>query len=159
MQRFIRTSILGPLVVCGFLTVVFAANPATTDNSGTQSNQFYMYTGALQVQDSGVVKIPSRYRWSVETSLRGYDLSGKPLPDRRIMLRLHDPNQNFTALTAQMDLATATKLHHELGEIIIKKLQNPDYQYRPQLYRKDQIPTKRIIGIDASGTAIIEDAD
>ncbi|QDU09406.1 hypothetical protein V202x_27810 [Gimesia aquarii] len=158
MKRFFRSSLFGPLVVCALFTVLYAA-PPTTNKTKTHGNSYNMYTSALHVDDSGVVAIPARYRWSVETSWRGIDLNGKNLPDTRVMLRLHDPNHNFTALTAQMDLATAAKLHHELGNIIVKKLQNPDFQYRPQLYRPDQIPTKRIIGIDTKGTAIVEDVD
>ena len=72
------------------------------------------------------------------------------------MLRLYDPDQNFTALTDQMDLATATRLHHELGEIIVKKLENPGFEHRPQLYDPKLIPTGRFKGIDENGTAIIE---
>ena len=158
MKRFFRSTLFGPLVVCGLFTVLSAAPPAR-NQINKYGNSYNMYTSALHVDDSGVVAIPARYRWSVETSWRGIDLNGKNLPDTRVMLRLHDPNHNFTALTAQMDLATAAKLHHELGNIIVKKLQNPDFQYRPQLYRPDQIPTKRIIGIDTKGTAIVEDVD
>lgn len=118
-----------------------------------------MYTSALAVSDSGVVTIPSRYRWSVETGTRGIDHNGRYLPDGRVQLRLHDPDHNFSAFMAQMDLATAAKLHHELGNIIVKKLQDPNFQHRPQLYRPDQIPTKRIIGIDAKGAAILENVE
>ncbi|WP_339730563.1 hypothetical protein [uncultured Gimesia sp.] len=159
MKRFLSPSLFSSLAVCGVLTVVFAGSPSTTENPNTQGNSYNMYTSALRVSDSGVVTIPSRYRWSVETSWQGIDLNGRNLPARRVQLRLHDPNHNFSAFMAQMDLATAAKLHHELGNIIVKKLQDPNYQYRPQLYRPDQIPTKRIIGIDASGTAIVEDVD
>ena len=72
------------------------------------------------------------------------------------MLRLYDPNQNFTAMTAQMDLETAERLQRELADIIAKKRQNADYQHRPQLYDSSLIPAGRITGIDSDGTAIIE---
>lgn len=157
MKRVLSPSLLAPLAVCGVLTVVYAATPPEINQAAALGNSFNMYTSALHVNDSGVVAIPSRYRWSVETSWRGIDLSGKNLPDTRVTLRLHDPDHNFSAFMAQMDLATTAKLHHELGNIIIKKLQDPNYQYRPQLYRPDQIPRKRIIGIDAKGTAILEE--
>ena len=63
------------------------------------------------------------------------------LPDTRVMMRLYDPDHNFTALTAKMDLATAEKLQRELADIIAKKRKNADYQYRPQLYDSSLIPT------------------
>ena len=72
------------------------------------------------------------------------------------MLRLYDPDHNFTALTAQMDLETVEKLHRKLGDIIAKKRENADYQYRPRLYSPDKIPISRIIGIDEDGVAEIE---
>lgn len=157
MRRFAKRSLLFPLVLSGVFTFVYAATPQAVAPTQTHGNSYYLYTGALKVSNSGVVAIPSRYQWSVETSWRGIDAAGKNLPDQRVMLRLHDPNHNFTAITAQMDLPTAAKLQHELGNIIVKKLQNPDYQYRPQLYRPDQIPTKQIIGIDANGAVILEE--
>ena len=72
------------------------------------------------------------------------------------MMRLYDPNHNFTALTAQMDLETAEKLQRELADIIAKKRQNPDYQYRPQLYDSRLVPSGRLKGIDRDGNAMIE---
>lgn len=56
-----------------------------------------------------------------------------------------------------MDLATAARLHHELGDMIVQKLQNPEFQHRPQLYDPKDIPTKRILGVDENGVAIVED--
>ncbi|QDV51844.1 hypothetical protein [Gimesia fumaroli] len=159
MKRFLSPSFFSFLAVCGVLTVLSADTPSTTEKNYTQGNSFHMYTSALAVSDSGVVTIPSRYRWSVETGTRGIDHNGRYLPDGRVQLRLHDPDHNFSAFMAQMDLATAAKLHHELGNIIVKKLQDPNFQHRPQLYRPDQIPTKRIIGIDAKGTAILENVE
>jgi hypothetical protein len=157
MKGIISHSISGPILLCGLITVVYAATLTANDHTKTQGNSYNMYTGAFRVVDSGVVTIPSRYQWSVETSWRGIDLAGKNLPDTRVMLRLHDPHKNFTALTAQMDLATAAKLHHELGNLIVKKLQNSNHQSRPQLFRPDQISIKKIIGIDANGNKIVED--
>ena len=152
------TSFRKPLVValvafCGVLTVVAAPPTAKNASSG---NSYYLFTKALHVDDSGVVAVPSRFKWSVETSFSGLDVQGNNLPDSRVMLRLYDPDQNLTALTAQMDLATAARLHHELGEIIVKKLDNPAFEHRPQLYDPKLIPTGRIKGIDEDGQAIIE---
>jgi hypothetical protein len=139
---------------CAILTVAIAAAPTT--GSGSRGNYYCFYTKALQVDDSGVVAVPSRFKWSVETSFAGVDPQGNSLPDSRVMLRLYDPHRNFTALTAQMDLATAARLHRELGEIIVKKLENPNFDHRPQLYDPKLIPTGRFRGIDENGTAIIE---
>ena len=141
MKRYVRTALLGPLALFGLFTVVHAATP--TEKPATHGNSYYIYTKALHVDDSGVVAIPARFQWSVETSSRGIDLQGNHLPDSRVMLRLYDPNHNFTALTAQMDMSTAAKLHHELGQIIVKKLQDANFQHRPQLYSPDMIPTKQ----------------
>ncbi len=157
MKRFVRPALFGLLMLCGVFAVVYAAKPTTTENIEALGNSYHLYTQALQVDESGVVPVPPRFRWSVETSWRGVDALGKNLPDTRVMLRLHDPDHNFTAITAQMDLTTASKLHKELGDILARKLQDPDYQFRPQLYRADQIPTKRIVGVDGNGTAIVED--
>ncbi len=74
-----------------------------------------------------------------------------------MLLRLYDPKHNFTALTAQMDLATAAKLQQELAEIILKKTENPSFQHRPQLYDPRMIPMRRVVGVDARGVAIVED--
>ena len=63
---------------------------------------------------------------------------------------------NTTALTAQMDLATAEKLQRELADIIAKKRENADYQYRPQLYDSSLIPTGEIKGVDSNGELIIQ---
>lgn len=93
-------------------------------------NVYRTYTSAYRVEENGVVVLPANLVWDVETSWRGMDLQGNLLPDTRVMLRLRDPNLNYSALTAQMDLATAAKLHHDLGQMIIKKLQNPYYQDR-----------------------------
>jgi len=78
------------------------------------------------------------------------------LPDTRVMMRLYDPDQNFTALTAQMDLETAETLQRELANIIAKKRENADYQFRPQLYDSSLIPTGEIKGVGRNGELIIE---
>jgi hypothetical protein len=153
----------GPLAVVGFAAVscllgVHAASPPGPADPEPLGNSYYLFTKDLRVDQSGVVAVPSRYRWSVETGLRGIDLQGNPLPDRRIMLRLYDPDHNFTALTAQMDLATASALHHKLGEIIGKKHADPNFQHRPQLYNPKDIPVKRAAGVDRNGVLIVEDA-
>lgn len=153
MKRYLPPSVCAVVVVCMLLSTL----PADTPTWIAKGNTWNMYTSALQVSDSGVVSIPSRYRWSIETGMRGIDANGKRLPDGRILLRLHDPDHNFSCFIAQMDLATAAKLHHDLGEMLIKKLEDPGYMYKPKLYRPDQIPTKRIIGIDAKGNAILEE--
>lgn len=136
--------------------LLFPTIYADVSQPGASENIYRLYTSALKIDDTGVVVVPARYKWSVETSSRGIDVNGNPLPDQRIMLRLYDPSQNFTALTAQMDLATAAKLHHDLGELIVNKLQNPNYQHRPQLYDPGMIPIGRFKGIDKNGQAIIE---
>ncbi len=151
-----RSRLLGLLAIAALLAVIVMAAPIVADDEAPAGNSYYAYTGALAVNESGVVAIPSRYKWSVETSWRGIDTQGNNLPDRRIMLRLYDPDQNFTALTAQMDLATAARLHHELGDLLVKKLQDPGYQQRPQLYDPKTLPRGRFKGIDKNGTAIIE---
>ncbi|NLS92406.1 MAG: hypothetical protein GXX96_09605 [Planctomycetaceae bacterium] len=140
------------LVLFAVFTAAFAGSPER--NAG--SNSYYLYTRALTTTDDGVVAVPSRFRWSVETSWSGMDAQGRDLPDTRVMLRLYDPEHNFTAVTAQMDLETAEKLQRELADIIAKKRQNADYQHRPQLYDASLIPTGRITGIDSNGKAIVE---
>jgi hypothetical protein len=115
-----------------------------------------LYTQALSSTDAGVVAVPSRFKWSIETSWRGIDAQGKDLPDTRVMMRLYDPDHNFTAITAQMDLDTAENLQRQLADIIAKKRQNPDYQHRPQLYDPSMIPTGRITGVDDNAQATIE---
>jgi hypothetical protein len=119
-------------------TAVVAAPPiATNVRTG---NSYNLYTKALHVKDNGVVAVPSRYKWSVETCVVGFDSEVKPITDSRVMLRLYDPDENFTSVLAQMDLETAEKLQRELGDIIAKKRQNPDFQYQPQLYDPSLIP-------------------
>ena len=144
--------LLTSLALCAVISVAYAATPEL----GTKSNSYYLYTQALNTTDSGVVAVPSRFKWSIETSWSGIDAHGKDLPDTRVMMRLYDPDQNFTALTAQMDLATAEKLQRELADIIAKKRENADYQYRPQLYDSSLIPTGEIKGVDSNGELIIQ---
>ena len=153
MRSFSEPIVVAVVAFCGVLTVV-AAQP-TKESVGSGSS-YHLFTKALHVDDSGVVAVPSRFRWSVETCVAGFDLQGNPIPDSRVMLRLHDPDHNFTALTAEMDLETAEKLHRELDDIIAKKRQNPGYQYRPQLYDSSLIPIGEIRGIDENGQVIIE---
>jgi len=155
MNLISRPALLGLIALSGFFTAVYAATPTANDNAAKRGNSYYIYTKSLHVDDSGVVKVPSRFKWNVETSWSGIDLEGKDLSDSRVMLRLHDPDHNFTALTAQMDLATAAKLHHELGTIIMKKIQNPDYQNR-KLYDPKDLPRGEMIGVDENGVAIIK---
>lgn len=142
------------IVLCGLLAAVLAGPPSSPN--ATPGNSFHLFTNALSVDESGVVEVPSRYKWSVETSFSGIDLTGRNLPDSRLMLRLYDPDNNFTAITAQMDLETASKLHHELGVILKKKLQDPEFVHRPTLYKPQDIPKGRFKGIDKKGQAIIE---
>jgi len=135
MRSFSTPVAFGFVVACGIFTTVFAAAPNSTSNS------YYLFTKALHVDGSGVVAVPSRYKWSVETCVVGFDSRIKPITDSRVMLRLYDPNENFTALTAQMDLETAEKLQRELADLIAKKRQNPEFQYVPQLYDPSLIPS------------------
>ncbi len=152
MNCFGRLALVG-LATTGIVLNVYSAAP----NRQLAGNSYQLYTKALKVDNSGVAKVPSEFQWSVETSWSGIDARGNDLPDHRILLRLYNPHQNFTAMTAQMDMATAAKLHKELGEILVKKMQNPSFQHRPQLYEAKEIPVKRIVGVDQNGVAIVED--
>ena len=140
------------LVLFAAFTVAFGGSP----ERNAKGNSYYLYTKALTTTDAGVVAVPSRFNWSVETSWSGMDAEGRNIPDTRVMLRLYDPDRNFTAVTAQMDLETAEKLQRELADIIAKKRHNANYQHRPQLYDSSLIPTGRITGIESDGKAIIE---
>ena len=149
-----RLLAVGLIAACGVFTAVAAAPPkATSDNCG---NSYYLFTKALHVDDSGVAAVPSRFQWSVETSVAGYDLQANPIADSRVVLRLYDPTENFTAMIATMDLATAEKLQRELADIIAKKRQNPSFQHVPQLNDPSSIPVGRFKGVDEAGAAIIE---
>lgn len=128
---------------------------APAEHSETR-NSYYLYTGALKQSEAGAVAVPARFQWSVETSWRGLDAQGKDLPDRRVLLRLYDPDRNFTALTAQLDLETAEKLQRDLAAMIAKKRQHPDFQHRPQLYDSSLIPTGKFKGVGKDGEAILE---
>jgi hypothetical protein len=140
------------LTLCAAISVAYAATPERS----TEGNEYYLYTKALPTTDAGVVAVPSRFKWSIETSWSGIDADGIGLPDTRVMMRLYDPDHNFTALTAQMDLETAETLQRELASVIAKKRENADYQYRPQLYDSSLIPTGQINGADVNGELIIE---
>lgn len=152
MQRIRKPTLLTALAICGAFAVAYAGTTVhdTTDNS------YYFYTGAFKPSDAGVVAVPARFKWSVETSWRGLDAQGKNLPDTRVMVRLYDPDQNFTALTAQMDLETAEQLQRNLADIIAKKRKDPGFQHRPQLYDSSLIPTGQFKGVNKNGEAIIE---
>ena len=116
MSSFRKPLVVALVAFCGVLTVVVAAPP--TAKNASAGNSYYLFTKALHVDNSVVVPVPSRYEWSVETCVAGFDLQGNPIPDSRVMLRLFDPNENFTAITAQMGLETAEKLQRELTDII-----------------------------------------
>ena len=152
MQRIRKPTLLTALAICAALTVAYA----DTAEQGTTDNSYYLYTGAFKPSNAGVVAVPARFKWSVETSWRGLDAQGKNLPDTRVMVRLYDPDQNFTALTAQMDLETAEQLQRNLADMIAKKRKDPGYQHRPQLYDTSLIPTGRLKGVNKNGEAIIE---
>lgn len=154
MTAFGKPLAVALVAFCGVLTVVVAAQP--TDKNVRSGNSYHLFTKALHVDNSGVVIVPSRFKWSVETNVAGFDSQNNPIADSRVMLRLYDPNENFTAITAQIDLETAEKLQRELADIIDKKRQNPDYQYRPQLYDPNLIPTGEFQGVDKNGQLIIE---
>jgi len=149
--------VLIPTVLCCVLATVWAAPFEVDQTPQATGNSYYLYTSLFKIDESGVVPVPSRFRWSVETSWRGVDEKGQDLPDSRVMLRLYDPNRNCTALTAQMDLDTAAQLQRELAAVIAKKRADPSFQHRPQLYDSKEIPTKRIVGVDESKRAIVED--
>ncbi len=152
MQRIRKPTVLIALSACAAFTVAYAG----TKEHSTTDNSYYLYTGAFKPSDAGVVAVPSRFKWSVETSWRGTDAQGNNLPDTRVLVRLYDPDHNFTALTAQMDLQTAERLQRDLADIIAKKRQDPEFQHRPQLYDSSLIPTGRFKGVNESGEAIIE---
>lgn len=152
MPRIRRTAFLAASVMGAALTVTMAGS---TEN-GETANACFIYTGALKQNEAGVVAVPSRFQWSVETSWRGLDAQGNDLPDTRVMLRLYDPDHNFTALTAQMDLETADRLQRDLATLIAKKRQQPDFQHRPKLYDSSLIPTGKLKGVRKNGEAIIE---
>lgn len=151
MRRMQKYLLLITLTSCAALSAAYAATPEPS----TKSNSYYLYTKALPTTDAGVVAVPSQFKWSIETSWSGIDAQGKDLPDTRVMMRLYDPDQNFTALTAQMDLETAETLQRELADIIAKKREDADYQYRPQLYDSSLIPTGEIKGVGRNGELII----
>lgn len=144
--------VLAVVIPITILTAAFAANTTPDDSE----DSCHLYTRAFERNDAGVFAVPSRFKWSVETSWRGEDEQGHDLPDNRIMLRLYDPDQNFTAVTAQMNLETAEKLQQELAEMIAKKRQDPNFQYRPKLYDASKIPIGRFKGVNENGEAIIE---
>ncbi len=152
MRRIRKPLLLTSIALYAAITVAYAATPERS----SKGNSSYFYTRALTITDAGVVAVPSRFKWSIETSWSGMDAQGKDLPDTRVMMRLYDPDHNFTALTAQMDLETAEKLQRELADIIAKKRQNPGYQYRPQLYDSSLIPISEIKGVDTNGELTIE---
>ena len=152
MLRTQKPTILVVLSACAAFTIAYAGTSANS----VPGNSYYVYTSALKPSDAGVVAVPSRFKWSVETSWRGTDAYGNNLPDTRVMLRLHDPGQNFSALTAQLDLDTAERLQRDLADIIAKKRQNSEFQHRPQLYDSSLIPSGRFNGVTERGEAIIE---
>jgi len=154
MTSFCKCPLVALLAFCGLLTIAIAAPLATKSSPG--GNFYYMYTKALHVDNAGVVSIPSRFKWSVETGFPGVNDQGNISPDTRVQLRLYDPNNNFTALIAQMDMATAARLHHDLGDLIAKKLENPGFEHHPQLYDPKLIPKGNFKGIDENGKVIIE---
>ena len=119
--------ILTSLSLCAAIAVAYAAAP----DRSTKGNSYHLYTKALTITDAGVVAVPPRFKWSIETSWSGIDAQGKDLPDTRVMMRLYDPDHNFTALTAQMDLETAEKLQRQLANIIAKKRTTQTIRYRP----------------------------
>ena len=154
MKVISNPTVVAVVAFCGVLTVV-AAQP--TKESVGSGNSYHLFTKALHVDHSGVVAVPSRYKWSVETCVAGFDLQGAPISDSRVMLRLYDPDRNFTALTAQMDLETAETLQRELADVIAKKRDNPAFEHRPQLYDPSLIPTGRLKGnVDKNGILQIE---
>lgn len=140
MTSFHKPIAIAFFAACGLFTTYFAATPDVTNNS------YFLFTKAFPVDESGVVAVPSRYKWSVETCVVGFDVRSQPITDSRVMLRLYDPDQNFTALTAQMDLETAEKLQRELADLIAQKRQNPAFQLVPQLYDARLIPSGDGIG-------------
>lgn len=65
MKSFRNPIVVALVAACGAITAVVAAPQAAhNDSSG---NSYYLFTKALHVDDTGVVAIPSRFKWSVET--------------------------------------------------------------------------------------------
>jgi hypothetical protein len=155
MQSVRKTVPLTTLALCIAVAIAYA----NESDHGASSNSFYFYPQGLTATDAGAIPIPSRFRWSVETTWRGADARGKDLPDQGVMLRFYDPARNHTALTAQMSLETAEQLQQSLAEIIAKKRQDPAFQHWPRLDTPDKIPTGRILGIAENGVAIVELTD
>ncbi len=152
MRRRQKPFLLILLALCAAITITYAQDPWRS----TKGNSYYLYTNALTMTDAGVVAVPSRFKWSIETSWSGIDVDGKDLPDTRVMMRLYDPDHNFTAFTAQMDLETAEELQQELAKLIARKRENPDYQDRPQLWDSSLIPVSEIKGLEKDDELIIE---
>jgi len=147
---------LAALILSGIVVgamVVQASDPAAGDGPSL-GNAYHLFTSAYHVDENGVVKLPPHLVFRVETSTRGPDK-----PDPRILIRLHDAEEGYSTFIAQMDVATAAKLHHDLGELLVKKLQNPSYQQPHDSSQQKVIRTKRFVGIDKNGTAIVEDVD
>lgn len=151
------------LIVTMSLVVGHAiAQAATPDKRTPKPSASYVYTKALTIDESGVAKLPSTYVWSIETSWSGIDANGRNLPDTRVMLRLHDPKLGFSAMTSQIDLGTAERIHRELGKIIVAKRKNPDYQDRSHFgphANHPGVPIMQIIGVDSNGVAILKERE
>ena len=150
-----KTLCLLGAVAC--VAATFAIGEHPNHERGGAGNSYSLFTKELSVDDRGVAKVPSRFRWSVETNVAGFDAHGNTIPDARVMLRLYDPDRNFTAMTAQMDLPTATRLHQELGEVIAAKSRDTRYQkpFRHH-YGQNLLPVGEMRGVDENGVAIIE---
>lgn len=150
-EQLMNRPTLAMIGLCA-LTAASASPPIAT----SLSNSYHVFTRSLDLDDSGVGEIPSRFRWSVETCTVTVGPQGHVVHDSRVMLRLYDPEQNFTALTAQMDLNTAENLQRQLAELIALKRKNPSFQRTPKLYESDMIPVGRITGVDGNGKVTVE---
>ena len=67
MRRLQKPLLLTFLVLGAAISVAYAAAPARS----TKGNSYYLYTKALTMTDAGVVAVPSRFKWSIETSWSG----------------------------------------------------------------------------------------
>lgn len=155
MNRFRNLVVFVLVGIFSVLAAAYAASPVVNERA-PKGNSYHVFTKSLQIDESGVGQIPSRFKWSAETCVAGFDLQGNAVPDSRVMLRLYDPDHNFTAITAQMDLETAENLQRKLAEIVAKKRENQNFQHRPKLYDPSMIPMGTITGVNENGVAIIE---
>ena len=81
-MRYTRNPLLlTSLALCAAMTVAYAA----THEHSSNGNSYYLYTKALTTTDAGVVPVPSRFKWSIETSWSGIDAQGERVQPGRFV--------------------------------------------------------------------------